>query len=427
MTKRRDFLYWSGAAALSGLTGCASLTSNSGGRAQVLVVGGGFGGATAARYVRTLSGHSIDVTLVEPQSTFISCPMSNMVLGGAKTLADLTMPYDGLTTRHGVRLVRDRVVSFDFQKKFAVLASGAVIAYDKLVLSPGVDMMLDSVSGLAAAHEAGLALHAWKAGPETVALRKQLEAMPDGGVFAITVPEMPYRCPPAPYERACLVAEYLKAFKPKSKVLILDANRDVVVKGALFKKAWAEQYAGLVEHRPLQRLTAVDAGKRVLKIEGHGDVHADVMNVVPPMRSGQIAVQSGLATAGGRWCPVDYLTFESTVAKDVHLIGDAVVSPPGMPKSGHIANNQAKVAAAAIVAQLKGWEINQSPVLMNACYSMVSAKAAVHLANIYQYAPAEKSYKGVYPAPGGLSPVMSELEGVYAWDWARATWADTLG
>jgi sulfide dehydrogenase [flavocytochrome c] flavoprotein chain len=423
---RRNVLQLGGATALLGMAGCAGVGTPRASKARVLVIGGGFGGATAARYVRVLSQQRIDVTLVEPQATFVSCAMSNTVIGGSKTLADVTRPYDTLTSMHGVRVVRDRVASIDVARKVATLASGATIGYDKLILSPGIDMMLDSVEGLAPAHQAGRALHGWKAGPETVALRRQLEAMPDGGVYAITVPEMPYRCPPAPYERASLAAEYFKAAKPKSKVLILDANKDVVAKGALFKKVWAEQYAGLVEHRPSQRLTGVDATRGVLRIDGQGEVKADVMNVVPAMRAGQLAVQSGFATASGRWCPVNYLNFESTATKDVHLIGDAVLSPPGLPKSGHIANNQGKVVAAAIVAELNGWEINPAPVLMNACYSVVSAKAAIHLANVYQFHAAEKTFKAVLPGPGGLSPAANELEGIYAWDWARATWADIL-
>lgn len=423
---RRNLLQVGGAAALLGLAGCAGMGSPGAAKARVLVVGGGFGGATAARYVRVLSQQRIDVTLVEPQSNFISCAMSNTVIGGSRTLADVTRPYDTLTAMHGVRIVRDRVARIDAAKKVATLASGSTIAYDKLILSPGIDLMLDSVEGLPAAHQDGRALHGWKAGPETVALRRQLEAMPDGGVYAITVPEMPYRCPPAPYERASLAAEYFKAAKPRSKVLILDANKDVVAKGALFKEVWAEQYAGLVEHRPLQRLAGVDGARGVLKIEGQGEVKADVLNVVPAMRAGQLAVQSGLATAGGRWCPVTYLNFESVAAKDVHLIGDAVLSPPGMPKSGHIANNQGKVVAAAIVAELNGWEVNPAPVLMNACYSVVSAKSAIHLANIYQFHAGDKTFKAVLPGPGGLSPAPNELEGIYAWDWARATWADIL-
>lgn len=423
MTNRRHLLGLTGAAAL-GLVGCASTPATN--RAKVVVVGGGFGGATAARYVRQLSNQQIDVTLVEPQTSFVSCPLSNMVLGGSRSLADLTLPYDTLRANSGVRVVHDRMVRLDPQGKQIALASGAIVGYDKLIVSPGVDLMLDSLPGLANAHAAGQALHAWKAGQETAALRRQLEALPDGGVFVITVPEMPYRCPPAPYERACLVAEYFKQHKPRSKVLVLDANKDVVAKGALFKKAWSERYAGIVEYVPQQRVLAVDGGRSTLELQGQKTLRADVLNVVPAMRAGRLAMDAGLVPADARWAPVDYLSFESTLVKDVHVIGDAIVSPPAMPKSGHIANNQGKVVAAAVIAQLNGWEVNATPVLMNACYSAVSAKAAIHLANVYQYSAADKTFKGTMPGPGGLSAQASELEGVYLWDWARATWADTL-
>ncbi|GAB4561579.1 MAG: NAD(P)/FAD-dependent oxidoreductase [Rhizobacter sp.] len=423
--KRREILQLGGVSALLGLAGCAGIEPGGASKAKVLVVGGGFGGATAARYVRLLSNHQIDVTLVEPQSAFVSCAMSNLVVGGSRQLAEVTMPYDGLASRHGVRVVRDRVSSIDTQKKVATLASGTTIAYDKLVLSPGVDMLLDSVEGLSAAHASGQVVHAWKAGAETQALRRQLEAMADGAVFVISAPEMPYRCPPAPYERACLVAEYMRSHKPRSKVLLLDANRDVVAKGPLFKKVWAEQYAGLIEYRPQHRVVGVDTGAGLIKIDGQSDVRAAVMNVVPAMRAGQIAVSTGLVAPGSRWCPVNLQSFESTLAKDVHVIGDAVQSPPGMPKSGHMANNQAKVAAAAIVAELSGLELNPSPILMNACYSWVSTKSSIHLAGLYEYIAAEKTYKPVAGA-GGVSAAPNEVEGGFAWDWARSTWADTL-
>ena len=206
-------------------------------KAQVIVIGGGSGGATAAKYIRVLSNYNIPVLLIEPQSDFVSCPMSNLVIGGSKSLSDITTSYDALTQKHGVKVIRDYVTSIDPDKKTVSLASGPVLPYDKLVLSPGVDMMFDSIEGLKAANENGRILQAWKAGAETTALRKQLQDMPDGGVYALTVPEAPYRCPPGPYERASQVAHYFKQAKPKSKVLILDANPDVTSKGALFKNS----------------------------------------------------------------------------------------------------------------------------------------------------------------------------------------------
>jgi sulfide dehydrogenase [flavocytochrome c] flavoprotein subunit len=430
--QRREWLL--GAGALATLAGCASdtgavLTSTAGGRVpsktRVLVVGGGYGGATAAKYLRLFSGNTLDVVLVEPNDAFVSCPISNLVLGGYRTLADLTVRYDALARSHGVRVVKDMVASIDPAKKIAVLASGPTIAYDKLVLSPGIDLMFDAVPGLAAGQADGRLLQAWKAGPETAALRRQLEAMPDGGVFAIAIPEAPYRCPPGPYERASVVASYLKAAKPKSKLLILDANPDVTSKGPLFKKVWAEQYGGMVEYRPQHKATAVDAATRTVKFEVQNDVKADVLNVLPPMRAGRVAVQAGLATSNARWCPVNYLTFESTVAKDIHVLGDAIQIAPAMPKSGHMANSHAKVAAAAIVAELAGWEVNPAPMLTNTCYSFVDGKNVVHVASVHEYVAAEKTFKTV-AGSGGVSPGPTEVEGTYAWNWARTIWADAL-
>ncbi|MDH5539030.1 MAG: NAD(P)/FAD-dependent oxidoreductase [Rhizobacter sp.] len=415
-----------GLGALGLIAGCAMNKVGTPNQARVLVVGGGYGGATAAKYVRLLSGYKIDVVLVEPNDAFISCPISNLVLGGSKLMADITVPYTALGSKHGVTVVKDMVASIDSQKKVAVLASGASIRYDKLVLSPGIDLMWDSVAGLKEANDQGRILHAWKAGSETAALRRQLEAMPDGGVYALAVPEAPYRCPPGPYERACQVASYFSVAKPRSKVLILDANPDVTSKGPLFKKVWAEQYKGMVEFRGQHKATAVDARTNTVKFEVQEDVKADVLNVVPRMRAGAIAAQTGLANANNRWCHVNFLDFESTAVKDIHVLGDSIQVAPGMPKSGHMANSQAKVAAAAIVAELNGWEVNSAPMLNNNCYSFVDAKNVIHVASVHEYVAAEKTFKTV-AGSGGVSPGPSELEGSFAWNWARTIWADTLG
>jgi sulfide dehydrogenase [flavocytochrome c] flavoprotein chain len=426
--QRRELLRGAAALGVAGgslVSGCASGLGGLPDKARVLVVGGGFGGATVAKYVRLFSDQKIDVLLVEPNEAFVSCPISNLVLGGSKALGDMTVPYTSLSKVHGVRVVKDRVARIDTAKKVAVLASGASIRYDKLVLSPGIDLQFDSVAGLTDAHAQGRVLHAWKAGPETVALRRQLEALPDGGVYALTIPEAPYRCPPGPYERACQVASYFKLAKPRSKVLVLDANPDVTSKGALFKKVWAEQYKGIIDYRPQHKTVAVDVAAGKLKFEVQEDVRADVLNVLPTMRAGQIAVESGLANANARWCAVNFLNFESTAAKDVHVLGDAIQLAPGMPKSGHMANSHAKVAAAAIVSELAGWEINPAPMLTNTCYSFTDAKNVVHVASVHEYVAAEKTFKTV-AGSGGLSPAPSEKEGEYAWNWARSIWADSL-
>ena len=423
--QRRSLLASGAALGLLGLGGCA--TSQIPAKARVVVIGGGYGGATAARYVRMLSDHRIDVVLIEPGDAFISCPISNLVVGGSKQIADITTPYSALSRRHGITVVKDTVAAIDMASKSVRLAGGASIGYDKLVVSPGVDLQLDRVAGLAQAHASGQALHAWKAGAETVALRRQLQDLPDGGVYAIAIPEAPYRCPPGPYERACQVAWYFKNNKPRSKVLILDANPDVTSKGALFKKVWAEQYPGMVEYRSQHKLTEVDGRTGTLKFEVQDDVRAGVLNVVPPQRAGLIAVQSGLANlVSNRWVGVNYQTFEATAAQDVHVIGDAIQIAPAMPKSGHMANAHGKVAAAAIVARLAGWEPNPAPMLTNTCYSFVDDRNVIHVASVHEYVAAEKTFKTV-AGSGGLSPAPSAQEGIYAMNWARNIWTDTLG
>ncbi|MCF8181027.1 MAG: NAD(P)/FAD-dependent oxidoreductase [Limnohabitans sp.] len=422
---RRHFLGVSSGASLGLLAGCASNPINIS-KANVVVVGGGYGGATAAKYIRLFSNNSAQVTLIEPNTEFISCPMSNLVVGGHTSIANLSTPYDNLSKRHGIKVVKDMVTSIDAKQKTVRLASGATIKYDKLVLSPGIDMMMDRVEGLQKANQEGVTVQAWKAGPETVLLRKQLESMKDGGVYAISVPTAPYRCPPGPYERACQVASYFKQFKPKSKVLILDANDDVTSKGGLFKKAWASMYPGMIEYRPKHNVVAIDSRKKVIKFDVQDDVKADVLNILPMMRAGNIAVQSGLANSNARWVNVNYINFESTAAKDIHVLGDSIQVAPLMPKSGHMANSHAKVAAAAVVAELGGLEINQTPVLTNTCYSFISADEVVHVASVHQYDAKDKTFKTV-PGSGGLSAGASKLEGVYAWGWARNIWADSLG
>jgi sulfide dehydrogenase [flavocytochrome c] flavoprotein chain len=423
---RRQFIHSVGIGSTLGaaglLSGCASV---SGKGPKVVVVGGGYGGATAAKYVRMWSDYGIQVTLVEPNATFVSCPISNLVVGGSKTIADITIPYDNLSKRHGVTVVRDMVTSIDAAKRIVKLAGGSELPYDRLILSPGVDFMWEALPGMAAPGAQDKVLHAWKAGAQTVSLRKQLEAMPDGGVYALSIPLAPYRCPPGPYERACQVAHYFSKAKPKSKVLVLDANEDVTSKAALFKKAWAERYKGILEYHPKHTVTEVDAATNTLKFEFNDNVRADVLNVIPPMRAGAIAVQTGLATANKRWCEVDFLTFESVAAKSIHVLGDSIQIAPAMPKSGHMANQHGKTCAAAVVALLTGQEPNTMPVYNNTCYSFVSDEDAVHVASVHRYDKDKKTMLAV-AGSGGVSSAASELEGRYALAWAQNIWADTL-
>ena len=421
---RRHFIGQS-AAALGLVTGFSTQARANLKKAEILVIGGGYGGATAAKYLRLFSNNTASVTLIEPNPSFISCPMSNLVIGGSRTLSELTTSYSNLSKRHGIKMIQDSVASIDADKKTVKLASGKTLRYDKVVVSPGVTLMTNTVEGLAEANKAGVTLQAWKAGAETVALHKQLASIRDGGTYILSVPEAPYRCPPGPYERACQVASYFKQNKPKSKVIVLDANQDVTSKGALFKKVWAEQYPGMIEYLPKHNVIAVDAKTKTVKLEVQDDFKGDVLNILPAMSAGEIAVKTGLANSNGRWVNVNFLNFESTAQKDIHVLGDSIQIAPAMPKSGHMANSHAKVAAAAIVAELSGWEVNPAPVLTNTCYSFVNSKEVVHVASVHQYNAAEKTFKTV-PGSGGLSPAPSVLEGIYAWGWARNIWADSL-
>lgn len=426
--KRRDFLKTAGALGMTAgglqLAGCAApppaAARNLG---RVVVIGGGFGGATAAKYLRLWSGESIEVLLVDREQQFVSCALSNLVLGGSRSMENITRGYDRLRQR-GVRVMGDEVTDIDPQKKRIRFAHRfADINYDRLVMAPGVDFMFGEIEGLTAEARKTV-LHAWKAGPETVALRRQLQAMRDGGVYVLAIPRAPYRCPPAPYERACQVAWYFRQAKPKSKIIVLDANEDVVSKPALFKAAWKELYPGMIEYRPRSEVKAVDVRTMTLRT-GSGTVKGDVLNVLPPMRAGDIARSLGLTGANGRWCEVDWLSMVSPVHKDVHVIGDAVLAAQAMPKSGHMANQHGKLAAAAIVEIMNGRQPDPAPQIANTCYSFVSDREAVHMASVHRYDAARRTLLAVAGA-GGLSQRRSDVEGLYALAWAQNIWSDML-
>ncbi|MEN3372830.1 FCSD flavin-binding domain-containing protein [Dechloromonas sp. ZS-1] len=422
LMKRRDFLKVGAAAsAMASLYGCAGAGKAGG---HVVVVGGGYGGATVAKYLRMWSQGAVQVTLIERNPTFISCPISNLVIGGTKSMEDITVSYDGLKNTWGVRVIQDEVLAVDGQKKTVSLKAGGSMSYDRLVLSPGVDFMWDEIAGLAAADAQGKILHAWKAGPQTVALRKQLESMKDGGVYAISIPKAPYRCPPGPYERASLVADYFKKHKPKSKVVILDANEDVQSKKALFMKAWADLYKGTLEYRPNSEVKEVDAATNTAVLE-FDKFKADVLNIIPPHRAGDVAHKSGIKLINNRWVDVNWLSMESTNMAGIHILGDAIFPAPTMPKSGHMANQHGKLAAAAILNLLAGEAPNPEPVVMNTCYSFVDAKNVIHVSSVHQYDAATKVVQPVKGA-GGVSAARNEIEGKIALAWAKNIWADML-
>jgi sulfite dehydrogenase len=425
MPNRRQFLQsaavLAAASAVPPLAGCAAGGSARRADARVVVVGGGFGGATAAKYLRMWSEGAVEVTLIERNPAFVSCPLSNLVVGGVRRLEDITVGYGRLASTWGVQRVTDEVTAIDPARRSVTTARHGSFGYDRLVLSPGIDFIPAAVAGLDGNEER--IPHAWKAGPQTVLLRSQLEAMADGGVFAIHIPRAPFRCPPGPYERACLVASYLRQAKPRSKVLVLDANGEIQSKKALFTTAF-ERYQGLIEYLPNSGLRSVDAKTRTAELE-FDTLRADVLNVIPPMRAGNIALQAGLPLINERWIEVDWLTLEAVGVPGVHVLGDALFPAPAMPKSGHMANQHAKLAAAAIINLLAGRLPNPAPVVMNTCYSFVDERSVIHIASVHQFDAASGQPMPVAGA-GGESAVASEVEGRYALAWAQNIWADML-
>ena len=389
---------------------------------RVLVVGAGYGGATAAKYLKLWGGAGIEVMLVGRQTAFVSCPLSNLVLGGSRAIEDLTVGYEGLR-RQGVVVLSDEVQGIDPVRRRVRFGKFADQTFDRIVVSPGVDFDFGAVQGLDADAQSTI-LHAWKAGPQTVALRRQLEAMPDGGVYVLTIPPAPYRCPPGPYERACQVAHYFKTRKPRSKVIVLDANPEIISKKGLFTKVFTEDYKGIIDYRAQNHVTEIDARGRTAITELGDRIRADVLNVVPPQSAAGLARAAGLVNTNNRWCQVDWVTMESTAAPGIHVLGDATFSAPAMPKSGHMANQHGKTAAAAIVELMNGRA--PKPMMMaNTCYSFVDDQRVIHVASVHRY-DADKKTMQTVPGSGGVSTAPSTLEGTYANAWAQNIWRDML-
>ena len=418
--QRRDFLKLTGAGAAT-LSGCSNIGLFGGRKARVVVVGGGFGGATTAKYLR-LWDDSIEVTLIERNSNFISCPFSNLVIGGSKSMSDISHGYDSLRAKYGINVMQAEVTAVDAQKQTVTTNSG-VVSYDRLVISPGIDFIYtDGLAALGSPSAQELIPHAWKAGAQTVNLRRQLEAMPDGGVYVISIPKVPYRCPPGPYERICQVASYFKASKPKSKIIVLDANPEITSKKGLFTKVWAEMYPGMIDYKPNNTAEEVDISTRTIKTEFE-KIKADVLNLVPPQKAGAVAKLAGVVNVDNRWCGVDFTTYESLVHKNIHVIGDAIAAP--LPKSGHMANQTGKVCAGAIVALVNGDPVVAKPKFANTCYSFVNATQAMNVASVHQYDPEKKAMVAI-DGTVGVSSTWSEVEGGFAQAWAKNIWSDTL-
>ena len=412
---RREFLRTSSLGGLAlAAAGCAPKVSDfvdKPGR-RVIVIGGGWGGLSAAKYLR-LADPSIEVVLLEPNKEFVSCPFSNLVLSGVRTIESLTFNYDGLRA-HGVRVLHETATMIEPERKRVQVGRDS-LPYDRVIVSPGVEFQWDQVEGLAAAQDR--VLHAWKAGPQTVELARQIQAMPDGGVFVLTIPPAAFRCPPGPYERTCQVAWYLKNNRPKSKLIVLDANPNIISKTALFHAAWAN-YPN-IEYRGSNKVVKVDPGTHEVTTELGDKVKYDVLNLIPPQRAGTIAVTADLVGADKRWCEVNQQTYESVKHKYVHVIGDSTIGLP-VPKSGNIANAMGKICAVAVASLL-----NEKPVPTmapgNTCYSWVSDREAIAVVNSYKIEGGK-----VVQIEQKLTPGQSEAWAQNAIGWANSIWADML-
>lgn len=424
---RRQFLKAGGAAGLLPLVGgCAALGARSGSAGRVVVIGGGFGGATAAKYLKR-GNPQVEVTLVEPKRVFHTCPFSNLVLAGERSMDSIAHNYDELKQVYGVRVIHATATDVDPVAQRVVLSNGQRLDYDRLLLSPGISMRWNEIEGYDEA-AAQLAPHAWQAGPQTELLRRQLEAMEDGGTFVLSVPADPFRCPPGPYERASLIAHYFSQHKPRSKVLILDA-KDNFSKQGLFMQGWRELYGDRIEwvgRAQDGEVTRVDATRLEVETEFGTRHRASVLNVVPPQKAGWIAERAGVTDASG-WVPVKANTFESQQVANIYVVGDATVAAP-MPKSGFAANAQGKVAAAAILASLGGFE-PVDPYWANTCYSLVGPEYGITVAGVYR---AENQRVISVPGSGGVSPMEASAqfrrnEAAYAIGWYNAISQDTWG
>ncbi|MDP2804735.1 MAG: FAD/NAD(P)-binding oxidoreductase [Gallionellaceae bacterium] len=425
---RRNFIKLLGGASTVAMAGVASVASAAvaagsasevmpkGKQRRVVVIGGGYGGTIAAKYVRMLDS-TIEVVMIERNKQYVSCPFSNYYIGGLmKDLSPLTISYDKLAKNHGIKMVYADVTAIDPAAKTVTMGDGKTISYDRLIVSPGVDFRTEEIEGYN--DQTSLLMpHAWKAGEQTILLRKQLEAMADGGNVIISMPLVPYRCPPGPYERASLIANYLKTNKPKSKVMLLDANADVVAKKPLFTKAWNTYYKDNMVYIPGKKVTKVDAATKTVTVEGIEDFKGDVVNFIPPQRAGRIAVAAGLVGPDKNWCPVDTVSFESKIHKDIHVIGDSAAAG-AMPKSGYSANTEAKVCATNLVALMNGKETVDLSTL-NVCYSAISDHESISVAFVYKVIDGKIA---AVPNSGGISPVdfsTTQHEHIYAESWLK--------
>lgn len=409
---RRQFVQALGAGAAAGAFSGSAWSAfdplRSNGR-RVVVVGGGFGGTIAAKTLR-MGDPKIEVVLINRAPIFTACPASNLVISGIRTIDQNRIGYKKLQENHGIVFLHDEVVAIDPEKKTITGLTGT-LAYDHLVLSPGIDFRFDELAGYDPVTTPLLMPHAWQAGEQTLLLRRQLEAMPDGGTFVISIPPAPFRAPGGPYERICMVGAYFKRAKPNAKIIALDANPEIVMKGELFQLAWSKRYAGMIDYRPNQKVIKVSPDTLTV-FTASGEVKGDVVNVVPPQMAGQIARQAGLAGPDQRWCPVNPTTFESTLVPNIYIVGDACVADP-MPKTGFSANAQAKVCALNLVASLNKKKLID-PSSANVTYSWVSDAEAISTVAVYRVRDGKIDE---VPGSGGASPGLSETESIMGLGW----------
>ena len=408
---RRDTLKVLGAATLGSLAGHshAAFDPLKAGGKRIVVLGGGFGGTIAAKALR-IADPSLEVVLVDRNTRHAMCPGSNLVIAGTRTMDQNSFIYDQLVYKHGIRFIQDEVTAIDAAKKMLVGKTGS-LAYDRLIVSPGIDFRFDEIAGYDPATTPLLMPHAWIAGEQTLLLKKQVEAMKDGGTVIVSIPLAPFRCPPGPYERISQMAWYLKKAKPKSKIIVLDANPDIASKGALFRKGWEKHYKGMIDYRASNKVVKVSPQTMTVHTEVE-DLRADVINLIPPQKAGAIAEKAGLLGDDKRWCPVDPVTYESKKVPGIHVIGDSCIAGP-MPKSGFSANSQAKICALNLVATLGGKKLID-PSASNICYSFITDREAISVAAVYRVTDGVIT---AVPGAGGLSPDASELEGRYGKSW----------
>ena len=433
MNHRRYFIKNTGALIGSVfLSSCATLPSNKKELSlntrknigSVVIVGGGFSGTSLARYLSILSRGRITITLINKSKLFYSCPMSNLVLTGDKSAEYLSHEFSSLVQR-GISVLHDEVTYIDPIKKTIRTLTGKLIQADHLVVCPGIDLDFSAIDGFDGVAQRSV-LHAWQGGTQTLALRRRLLTLSDGGVFLISIPPAPYRCPPGPYERASLVANYFKKYKPKSKVLVLDANPDIQSKKELFVSTWTEKYADNIEYISDFEVKGIDPKRGILTSQFGDKIKGDVLNVIPPNSSAKIAHQADLVTDNDRWCDVNWRSMESVKYPGVYVLGDATLSAEKMPKSAHMANQHSKIAALDIIAKLDGKEGLTDYKIVNTCYSFVDEIRAIFVSQVYSFELKTGTVKPIKGA-GGLPSEPSVELGRQAYNWAEKIWLDSLG